>query len=266
MQLRVPSCCNKPFSNAIASGGHYHSACLLCAKERTERHDYVRDCILRMTKEAGMTPRLGANGLVGSNSNSRPADVLIEPPELDQGYRALDVVITYPCSESAMAKGAANWSLTAAKISDTSKLRAHKALISSKRPGIFPYEKIPLSFESSGAFGDNMKILWAELKARHNKIQKEDYIRAGLPYTFTAFMITFSQYWPQRISFAMSKFIARMVMDGLFRAKGRIPLLYILVSALVVSFVFRFSASVFCYSPSLDWFICSDTFRQTCQL
>ena len=63
---------------------------------------YVRDCILRMTKEAGMTPRLEANGLVGSNSNSRPADVLIEPPELDQRFRAngrqrhrvLDVVIT----------------------------------------------------------------------------------------------------------------------------------------------------------------------------
>ena len=136
---------------------------------------------------------------------------------------ALDVVITYPCSESAMAKGAANWGLTAAKISDASKLRAHNALIASKGPGIFPYEKIPLSFESSGAFGDNMKILWAELKARHSKIQKEDYIRAGLPYTFTAF--TFSQYWPQRISFAISKFTARMVMDGLFRAKGRIPLL-----------------------------------------
>ena len=115
--------------------------------------------------------------------------MLIEPPELDQRFRAngrqrhsvLDVVITYPCSESAMAKGAANWSITAAKISDTSKLRAHKALISSKGPGIFPYEKIPLSFESSGAFGENMKILWAELKARHSKIQKEDYIRAGLP-------------------------------------------------------------------------------------
>ena len=74
------------------------------------------------------------------------------------------------------------------------------------------HEKIPLSFESSGAFGDNMKILWAELKARHSKIQKEDYIRAGLPYTFTAF--TFSQYWPQKISFAISKFTARMVMDG----------------------------------------------------
>ena len=112
------------------------------------------------------------------------------------------------------------YSLTAAKISDTSKLRARKALMSSKGPGIFPYEKIPLSFESSGAFGENMKILWAELKARHNKIQKEDYIRAGLSYTFTAF--TFSEYWSQRISFATAKFIARMVMDGLFRAKRRI--------------------------------------------
>ena len=62
--------------------------------------------------------------------------MLIEPPELDQRFRAngrhrhkaLDVVNTYPCSESAMAKGAANWGLTAAKISDTSKPRAHRVL------------------------------------------------------------------------------------------------------------------------------------------
>ena len=73
-----------------------------------------------------------------------------------------------------MAKGAANWGLTAAKISDTSKLRAHKALITSKGPGILPYDKVPLSFESSGAFGEKMKIMWAELKDRHSKIQKED--------------------------------------------------------------------------------------------
>ena len=184
-----------------------------------------------MTKEAGMTPRLEANDLVGSNSNSRPAGVLIEPPELDQGFRAngrqrhraLDVVITYPGSESAMAKCAASWGLTAAKISDTSKLRAHIALIASQGPRFFPYEKIPLSFKSSGPFGDNMKIIWAEPKARHSKIQKEDYIRVGLPYTFIAF--TLSQYWRQRISFAISKFTARMVIDGSFRAKRRIPLL-----------------------------------------
>ena len=93
---------------------------------------------------------------------------------MGQKHKALVVVITYTCSESAMAKGATNWGLTAAKISDTSKLRAHGALIASKGPGIFPYEQILLSFKSSGAFGENIKIRWAELKARHSKIQKED--------------------------------------------------------------------------------------------
>ena len=86
------------------------------------------DIVTRRAPQAHKTPRVEANGLVGSNSNSRPADVLIEPPELDQRFRAngrqrhraLDVVITYPCSESDMAKGAANWGLTAVKISDTS--------------------------------------------------------------------------------------------------------------------------------------------------
>ena len=94
------------------------------------------DIVTRRAPQAHKTPRVEANGLVGSNSNSRPVDVLIEPPELDQRFRAngrqrhraLDVVITYPCSESAMAKGAANWGLTAAKISDTS-LLYHRSLI-----------------------------------------------------------------------------------------------------------------------------------------
>ena len=65
--------------------------------------------------------------LVGAECDhfdSRLADVLIEPPESDQRFRAnrrqmhraLDVVITYPCSESAMAKCAANWGLTAANL------------------------------------------------------------------------------------------------------------------------------------------------------
>ena len=60
--------------------------------------------------------------------------------------------------------------------------------------------------------------IWAYLR-RHSKIHKEDCIRVGSPYTFIVF--TFSWYWPQRIRFTISKFTARMVMDGIFRAIQR---------------------------------------------
>ena len=60
----------------------------------------------------------------------------------------------------------------------------------------------------------------SRLPASFSNIQKDVYIRPGLPCTFTAF--TYSQYWPQRMSFAISKFTAKMVcMDGLFRANRR---------------------------------------------
>ena len=49
-------------------------------------------------------------------------------------------------------------------------------------------------------------------------MDKKNYIRAGLPYTFTAF--TYQQFWPQKISFEIAKFTAKMVIEGLAKARS----------------------------------------------
>ena len=116
-----------------------------------------------------------------------------------------------------MVKGAANYKLTAAILSDKAKHAAFKALTATVGVGMYQVAKVPLSFESSGAWGPEMIKLWSEFKAVYKGLRRENYIRQGLPCTFTAF--TFGQYWPQRISFAIARHTARMVMDGLYRAK-----------------------------------------------
>ena len=84
-------------------------------------------------------------------------------------------------------------------------------------PGVIDVEKVPLTMESSGAWGAGLKAFWKELKAKHKALKRENYIRLGIPYTWSAF--TFTQYWPQRLSFAVAKHTAQMVIEGLNRAR-----------------------------------------------
>jgi hypothetical protein len=66
-------------------------------------------------------------------------------------------------------------------------------MVSKHGIGTFEVKKVPLSFESSGAWGPEMLLLWEEFKDEYKQLKKENYIRQGLPCTFTAF--TFGQYW-----------------------------------------------------------------------
>jgi hypothetical protein len=84
-------------------------------------------------------------------------------------------------------------------------------------PGGIPLEKVSLSIESSGAWGPEFKKLWCELKAAQKELKLENYIRMGLPSTWTAF--TYSQWWPQKVSFAIARMTAQMVIAGLRKAR-----------------------------------------------
>ena len=84
-------------------------------------------------------------------------------------------------------------------------------------PGVITTEKVPLTMESSGAWSAELKLYWGELKSKHKALKRDNYIRLGAPYTWSAF--TFSQYWPQRLSFAIAKHTAEMVIEGLRRAR-----------------------------------------------
>ena len=97
------------------------------------------------------------------------------------------------------------------------KLEEFEELKRSIGPGIINTVKVPLTIESSGAWSDELKLYWKELKCKHKDLKRENYIRLGVPYTWSAF--TFTQYWPQRLSFAIAKHTAEMVMEGLSRAR-----------------------------------------------
>ena len=60
------------------------------------------------------------------------------------------------------------------------------------------------------------------LKSKHRLLKKENYIRAGLPHTHTAF--TFCQFWPQKISFMINRATAQMVLEGLHRSRKFVSL------------------------------------------
>jgi hypothetical protein len=215
--VHIPVCaCGIDHSHRIQSGSHYHSSCNKVSLLRTARHDDIRDCICKAAREAEIRARIEPNGLVGGASNARPADVLI-PPHSSAGVRgcdrSLDVVICDPRKQDNVSNGSHAFSLVASTEADAKKLSEHNHVISRCGPGIIPVEKIPLSFESSGAWGVNMIALWKELKITYKCVQSENYIRQDKPHTWTAF--TYAQFWPQRISFAISKYTAQMVIAGL---------------------------------------------------
>jgi hypothetical protein len=225
--LAVPECkCGAAHSARVENGGHYHCGCSAVSALRTARHDRVRDDVFHLCKESGFGDvRLEPNGLAGDGSFARPADVLIPAVKGKAGvrsardrYRSLDVVVCDPCSAANIAEGSASYSLIAAKSADESKMKAHGFLMASAGVGFLPTEKVPLSVESSGAWGLGLRELWKEAKLMHREHTGGlSYARQGKPFTWTAF--SFEQYWPQRISFAVARFTAQMVIGGLGRSR-----------------------------------------------
>ena len=131
--------------------------------------------------------------------------------------RSLDVVVADPQRSSAITKGSDSFSLIAAKESDRTKHDLFQRMIRSVGYGVIRTEKVPLSFESSGAFGPNMRDLWEELKDIHKQSSSGNFVREGLPHTWTAF--TYVSFWPQQLSFLINRFTAEMVLQGLSVAR-----------------------------------------------
>jgi hypothetical protein len=225
--LDIPLCkCGAAHDARLEGGGHYHCSCSAVSALRTARHDHVRDDVSCFCKEAGFSDvRTEPNGLVGDGSAARPADVLIPPVKRKSGmpaacdrYRSLDVVVCDPCTATNIADGSASYSLIAAKAAHESKTKAHNFMIASCGVGFMPIEKIPLPIESSGAWGEGLRELFREASIMHRETSGGlNYVRQGKPFTWTAF--SFQQYWPQRISFAIARFTAQMVLSGLGRSR-----------------------------------------------
>ena len=216
----IPRCaCSAVHSQRIASGSHYHTSCNAVAKQRNDRHHAFRNLVYKMCQEAGLKPRHRYNhepaGLAGGSSNARPADVLVPPSAArNNGLdRALDTVVCDPQAAASIEGKSYLKALVATQLAGKQKMDEFEAHRNAVGPGVVSVDKVPLSVESSGAWGKELRALWKELKSLHRSNNNESYIRQGKPHTWSAF--TFAQHWPQRISFMINRTTARMVMDGL---------------------------------------------------
>lgn len=227
----IPRCPCSPHavhSQRIQSGSHFMTSCKMgpLVEMRNERHHELRDSVYAMSKEAGVQPRHRfqhePQGLAGGWSRGKPADVQVEAAVEGGKDRALDVCVADPRSAGSMHGGAADASLVAARRMSERKLNEYKAHLNSYGAGIIPVTKVPLPVEASGAWGAELKAYWKELKTKHRLLKKENYIRAGLPHTHTAF--TFCQFWPQKISFGINRATAHMVLEGLHRSRKFVSL------------------------------------------
>ena len=88
----------------------------------------------------------------------------------------------------------------------------HNDRLQSLGYGYISYDLVPLPFETSGAWGREMKDLWKELKG---SFPKGNFLSGELqrPCTFTAF--TPKQYFPQLVSFIIAHHTAKMVLAGM---------------------------------------------------
>jgi hypothetical protein len=205
---------------SFLSGAHWHCKCKAhgvawCVHKR---HDVVVDILAECATELGLTHETEVLGLY-ADSQGRPADILL-PPADDTGRnvdRAVDVAITDCQTDKALELYSDVVSLAAATAKETKKRSDHRAMMAKHGVGLLQFDKVPFVLETSGAFGKEALKLWACLKAKAHQLKLENYVMAEKQHTWSAF--TFQQMYPQRISFAVAKFTARAVIQGLVRSQ-----------------------------------------------
>ena len=197
-------------------GNHWHCKCKYGPVRQfiIQRHDVVRDWLARAGKELQLHIETELLGLY-ANSKGKPADVLFPSwdPQLSKKAQAVDVVVTDPRSQTAMASGADKCSLAAASLKESKKLLDHHKMIAHHGPGIITFDRVPFAVESSGAWGKSAKALWHKMKGKAKEIKLQNYVMANKPRTWSAF--TFGSFYSQAISFAVAKCTAQAVLRGL---------------------------------------------------
>jgi hypothetical protein len=122
---------------------------------------------------------------------------------------AVDVAITDCRTDKALELYADVVSLAAATAKETKKRSAHRAMMAQHGVGLLQFDKVPFLCEKALKLGP-----WPKAKARELKL--ENYVMAEKQHTGSA--LTFEQVCPQKISFAIAKFTARVVIQGLARS------------------------------------------------
>ena len=204
-----------PSAHSLQYGYHWDTSCCLAAGPRVVRHNKARDTLVRMHREVAIGVEPEMSGLY-ANSQARPADFLLPPVDSKSLSRACDVVVTDPRRAECIEKGSARQALVAADLGEELKLAAHNKMLETHGFGLVQFEKVPIAFESSGAWGKGMKKLWEQLKIEWKKGPSENYIQLDMPHTWSAF--TYAQFYPQLLSFQINLYTARCKLLGVAKS------------------------------------------------
>ena len=137
--------------------------------------------------------------------------------------RAIDCVVVDPRGvEPLYSHNSDKKALAAATAAEEVKAKQHRERVREQGLGMVNFEVVPFAFESSGAWGVCAQKLWSGMKKRFKDAGCEYFLDSSRPRTWSAF--TAFQWYPQRISFAVAKLTARLVLRGVkaSSARGRI--------------------------------------------
>ena len=102
-------------------------------------------------------------------------------------------------------------------MADQAKMKDHKTQLKKHDFASFELDKLPFVIETSGAWSVKPVKFWKRIKFSHKAavadgFASSTFLNTDRPHTWSAF--TLGSWYPQRISFAVRKWMARSVHAG----------------------------------------------------
>ena len=187
----------------IRDGSHWATQCP--KSNRISRHNRIRDVIKHMYSAIDVcvgVECMGLYQLLTTHGSHKPADILVPASHTDNGRAwALDITVVDPSLPSFLAnQHTATVPLAAANLKYRSKMRSHTVATdqATAQGLVLPFDKYPLVFESTGAYGKHTLMWFNDMVKHHMSLHLPSLRAMGLAHTFTA--NSFSSFWGQRLS------------------------------------------------------------------
>ena len=194
----------------LATGLHYISSCSAISMSTT-RHNSVANIMVKMIQQLDWDVRDSESAQwIKDKPNLRPFDVLYRPTQKDP-WVGLQLAVADPTRVLLLPQGEKYFKCTrAASLMASKKRSAYAKLL--KRFGKFAQSVHfkPMIMEATGSMGmtarETLKVFSSEAKAK----------QIGPPKGKSSWSaITYSEYWSQRISFAISQCNAQAVLNAI---------------------------------------------------
>ena len=179
-----------------------------------------------MYKELRQAPRVEPLNLISADGQDRAADVLLAPSVHGTAkWQALDVTVVSPDNKAYVQPartGSDKVQFKAARAKHQDKLKHFENLLKAQNPPLnpqtFDYEKVPLVFEATGAWGPETQKWWKKVLKLYDDVEADPVwtrFRQGRDFTWSA--NRFSTWWTQRISCAYMRHLGESMLAALPR-------------------------------------------------